>query len=777
MKPRKQPPPKSTLKQALLGLYGIVGVSISMFGPFKVPFAEAHAKEYWRHALAGIVLVILLFTAIISLALYLFDANYFKSQIVDYVKTQNQRDLTLEGDIKITFFPQLGLDSGKMTLSQRNSSKGFASIENARLYIAWWPLLHKQLQIERIALDGVHANMIRYKNGSTNFDDLLATDVSLGNIKFVIDSVKLINSSVNLEDETAGLFLALHDVNIETGKLTDSTPGDVTASFRLESSRPRIDTKVKLNSHVLFELKTNHFELANLEAEMEGEAAGINNLTLNFQGTINSYPALERLTFDKFSATAKGKLENRKLEAKLDIPRLQLNKNKLTGNTLSFNATLLQEEENLTVSIELPAFAMDDKKLQAENISANFDLFMAGRTLQGKLNSPLSIDLTAQQIQLPAIVSSFSATHPLLASKLNANVSGSLLANLSEQNVKLGLSAKIDDSNVTGSLELQDFTHPAYAFDLAANTLDLDRYLAADWARRFQDDALQFDFSALKELNLHGKLRSGEFKFAKLKTSNLVAEIKSDQSSLNIEPLNARLYGGEMLGSVSISANEIPEITFRQKLTGIQINALLSDIIPGEPKLTGKGNLTVDLNATGVNIGAMRKTLSGNISVKLARGSLAGINLTQALLAGKSQLGMKDEERTDPAKFAETTAFSEFKSSFDISEGKASNSDFLMKSPLFTCKGEGESTLESGQLNYRFSTTVAPGLKRSSNGELAELKGINIPMRVTGPYATPSFIIDFGNASGGNMTKLAKVNIAKTVSPVPVTAKPAGKRS
>ena len=372
MKPSKKPPSassgkqppapsSSSLKHALLGLYGIVGLSISTFGPFKVPFAEAHAKEYWRHALAGIVIVLVLIAALVSLALYMFDANYFKSQMVDYVKIHNQRDLTLEGDIKVTFFPQLGLDSGKMTLSQHNSSKGFASIENARLYIAWWPLLRKQLQIERVALDGVHANLIRYKNGSTNIDDLLTSEASLGDIKFEIDSIKLKNSSVNLQDEIAGLYLSMHDVNIETGKLTDSTPGTVSASFRLESAKPRIDTKVKLNSHVLFELKTNHYEFANFEGEMEGEAAGISSLALTFQGSVNSYPSTERLVIDKFSASAKGKLENRRLEAKLDIPKLQLAKNELTGNTLTFNASLLQEDENLTTTIELPAFVMKDK--------------------------------------------------------------------------------------------------------------------------------------------------------------------------------------------------------------------------------------------------------------------------------------------------------------------------------------------------------------------------------------------------------------------------------
>jgi AsmA protein len=786
MKPSKKPtsassgkqppaPSSSSLKHALLGLYGIVGLSISTFGGFKVPFAESHAKDYWRHAVAGIVILLVLIAAIVSLALYMFDANYFKSQMVDYVKTHNQRDLTLEGDIKVTFFPQLGLDSGKMSLSQRNSGKGFASIENARLYIAWWPLLRKQLQIERVVLDGVHANVIRYKNGSSNLDDLLTTDASLGDIKFEIDSIKVNNSSANLQDETAGILLTLHNLNIETGKLTDSTPGNVTANFRLESAKPRIDTKVKLNSHVLFELKTNHYEFANFEGEMEGEAGALSNLALTFQGTLNSYPAMERLVVDKFSASARGKLENRRLEAKLDIPKLQLVKNELTGNTLTFNASLLQEDENLTTTIELPAFVMKDKKLLADSISANVDLFRKGGTLQGTLSSPLNIDFAASQIQLPVIASNFSGTHPLLSSKLSANISGNMQANLSEQNVKLGFKTKIDDSNIAGSLGMQGFSHPAYTFDIGANTLDLDRYLAADWAKRFKDDALPFDFSGLKDLNLRGKLRSNEFKFAKLKTSNLLADIKADQATLLIEPLNARLYGGTASGSLSISAIETPQFTFRQKLTGVQINALLADIFPGEAKLAGKGNFSLDLNATGKNIGALRKGLNGNISLAIARGSLAGINLTDALVAGKDQLGIKDGERTEPAKFTEATPFAELKSSFDINQGKASNSEFLMKSPLFTSKGEGDITLESGQLNYRLNTTVAANLKRSSNGELAELKGISIPVRVTGPYATPSIMLDFANASGMKTPKPPREVQVKPAPTAAKTSKPAKK--
>jgi AsmA protein len=769
MKPSKKPPSPSSIKLALLGLYGITGVTISTFGGFKVPFAESHAKDYWRHALAGVVLLLALIAGIISLALYMFDANYFKSQMVDYVKTHNQRDLTLEGDIKVTFFPKLGLDSGKITLSQRNSSKGFASIENARLYIAWWPLLRKQLQIESVALDGVHANVIRYKNGSTDLDDLLATEGNLGDITFEVDSIKINNSSANLQDENAGIFLSLHNVNIETGKLTDSTPGNVTASFRLESAKPHIDTKVKLNSHIFFELKTDHYEFANVEAEMEGEVGPLTNLALSFQGTINSYPALQRLLIDKFSASAKGKLENRRLEAKLDIPKLQLDKNKLSGNSFALNASLLQDEENLTTTLQLPAFEMTDKKFQSETVTATVDLFKAGRTLQGKLSSPLSIDFESLQIQLPAIVSSLSGSHPVLSSKLTTSITGNMQAKLADQNIKLNLKAKIDDSNIVGSLGMQDFKHPAFTFDIGANTLDLDRYLATDWAKRLQDDALPFDFTALKDLNLRGKLRSNEFKFAKLKTSNLLAEIKADQATLLIEPLNARLYSGATSGSFSISVKETPKILFKQKLTGVQLNALLSDINPGEAKLAGKGNLTLDLGATGENMGSLRKSLNGNVSLTLARGSLAGINLADALVAEKDQIVLKNGERTESAKFTEVTPFSEIKSNFDIKDGKASSSDFLMKSPLFTSKGEGDIVIESGQLNYRFTTTVAANLKRSSNGDIAELKGISIPMRVTGPYTTPSITLDFANASGTMKPRPAKETQVK---PAAKTAKP-----
>ena len=206
------------VKNSALGLYGVIGLVISMFS-IKLPFAESFAKEHWKAGLAALLVIFLAIPAFVGLFLYLVDANRFKAEIVQFVKVQTQRDLVLEGDLKVTFFPKLGMDSGKASLSQRNSAKEFASINNARLYIAWWPLFKKQLVLERVEIDGMHANIARFKDGTTNYDDLLVRDETLSPVTFDIDGVRITNSAINWQDEIKWKRISLQDLHIETGRL------------------------------------------------------------------------------------------------------------------------------------------------------------------------------------------------------------------------------------------------------------------------------------------------------------------------------------------------------------------------------------------------------------------------------------------------------------------------------------------------------------------------------------------------------------------------------
>jgi AsmA protein len=766
------------IKNSALGLFGITGVLVSFFG-IKVPFAESFAKEHWRSGLAALLLIILMIPAAIGLFFYLVDANRFKTEIVQFVKTHTQRDLVLQGDIKLTVFPKLGLDSGKMSLSERNSAKEFAAINNARLYIAWLPLLKKQLVLERVEIDGIRANLTRFKDSTTNFDDLLIRNETLSPATLDIDGVRITNSAINWQDEIKWKRVALQDVQIETGRLADMVPSNLKASFHLNSEMAHSDSSIELKSRLFYDIKAGRYEFADIEGKLEGTAAGFSNLDLNFKGSLDSNSAQELLLAENFVVTATGNYGQRSIDAKLGVPKLQFAKGSLSGSQVTLDATLSQFDEKWTTAVQMPAFEFANKVLKTESLSADFDFKGDGRTLQGKLSSAASVDFeTAPKLQFSAIALNFSATHPMLSGELTASATGSMQADFAEQNANLDLKAKIDDSEINGKLAVKDFNHPAYTFELNTNLIDLDRYVAAGWIKRYQDDAMQLDLGGIKSLTLSGRLRANEFKAAKLKATRLAADIKIEQSALMITPLTAKLYGGTLTGSLSVAAQGVPQITLRQNLRGFQVNALLADTA-GAGKLAGKGDVALDLNAEGGSIGALRKTLNGSATLALARGSLAGIDLRRALIEGKDDLGNKSEARVHEAKFSERTDFSELKVVFNITEGRSHGNSFDMRSPLFRIAGEGDWALDSGNINYQLAATVASALKRRSAGELAELKGVAVPVRVSGTLTSPSIALDFAAASGGVVTKRIAAKAAKQAAAAlpPKHAAPAKKRT
>lgn len=772
------------IKYALLGLAGVIGMLVSMFGPVKVPFAEVLAKTYYRYALGAVLFIFLLILAAAGLFIVAFDANNFKSEIIQFVKARTQRDLVIEGSIKVTFFPRLGLDSGRATLSQRNSAKEFASVNNARFYIAWFPLFKRQLVFDHMEIDGVHANVVRLRDGTTNFDDLLISDEHLSPLTFDIDGVRITGSSINWQDELESQRLSLHDLQLETGRLANAAPSNLTASFRLDSERARLSARVQLKSRLFFDRKAGRYEFANIEGKLEGGAGPVSNLALDFKSSLDTYPAQGSLTAEEILVSGTGKLGQRDLAVKLALPSLKINNNTYSGEQLELDASLSQPNEISSLTLQLPAFEAANRIFSAAKLSADFDFKGDARMLHARLTSPLSINFeTAPKFQLGGYALALTGKHPVLSGEVSANVTGNMNVDYAAQNAKLDLVALMDDNKITGAVSLKDFDHPAYTFEISASQLDMDRYIAADWIRRFRDDATPFAPTGLKDVTLHGNLRAGEINMAKIKASKLTAGIKVEQSTLTIAPLAAKLYGGALSGSISVAMQGTPQITVKQDLKGFQISSLLADTASVD-RLAGKGDFALDISATGDSVGALRKSLTGRASLVLSRGSLTGIDLRAAMLEGKSDLGTTNTARIRETKFIEKTGFSVLHATFNFKDGSAIGNSFEMKSPLFQTTGEGDIAFDSGDISYRLDTTVSSTINRRTAGELAEFKGITVPIRVSGPYATPSIALDFGSASGGNVALLraaiaAKAAATAQTSPAKAmtqTSKPAVKR-
>ena len=766
------PAPQSSLKLVLLGWYGIVGLTLSYVLPFRFPFAEGYAKDHWRHALGSLLVALGVFAALLGSALYLLDANDFKSQIVDYVREHKQRELVLEGDLDLNFFPRLGLDTGRMSLSQRHSSRKFASVENARLYIAWWPLLRRQLQVERIVLDGLHANVERQADGSTNFDDLLAAAGQLHNVHFEVDKIRVLDSSLHYQDAAAGLAFTLHDLELETGRLADGSAGHVRSSFRLESSAPRIDARVRLGGHLLYDHAAQRLALADLEATAQGEAGPWTELALELKGALALRPALQQLTLEQFSLTAQGRLDAQALQARLDGTRLQIERSQWQARGWQFSGSLSQPDETLAARMTLPLLEADVKAWHSERVQAGLRYTSGAGVLEGEFSSPLQYERASRTLLLSSLQGQWNARHPLLASPLRADASARLQAELPQaaaQRLRLDFSTRLDDTELSGHVQLQDLRAPDWRFDLSAGALDLDRHLITHWPQWLQDEYEPFDLSALQALNLRGRLRGDALTLGQVRLEKVEAELRSEPGALSIEPLAAQLYGGTLQGGLRLATGDTPRLALQGQLAGVQLQPLQAAAWPGEAVLGGQASLAFDVQATGHTVAELRQELRGSASVALTQGTLAGLDVAEGLLAAREQIGLAGAVHADTVRLSEQTPYTELRATLAIGQDAVRSTDVLLRSPQLALRGEATLALDSGALQAQLATTVAPGLRRATAGELAELAGLSVPLQLSLTPGAATLRYEVGAASGAPVAKLARANQAR-IDAAPVAA-------
>ena len=101
-----------------------------------------------------LVLVVIVVGGVL-VATNLIDPNDYKPQISKLVEQKTGRQLSLEGDLQLTFFPWVGVETGKVALS---NAPGFGEqpmieMDNAGIKVNWMPLLKKQVEVDTVVLD------------------------------------------------------------------------------------------------------------------------------------------------------------------------------------------------------------------------------------------------------------------------------------------------------------------------------------------------------------------------------------------------------------------------------------------------------------------------------------------------------------------------------------------------------------------------------------------------------------------------------------------------
>jgi len=163
--------------------------------------------------------------------------------------------------------------------------------------------------------------------------------------------------------------------------------------------------------------------------------------------------------------------------------------------------------------------------------------------------------------------------------------------------------------------------------------------------------------------------------------------------------------------------------------------------------LEGKGDVAADVTSQGSTVSELKKALAGTAALKLADGALKGIDIAGSIRKAKARLGALRGEQAQAADHGQRTDFSELTATFKIANGVARNNDLDMKSPLLRVAGEGEINIGADSLNYLVRATIVGTTKGQGGRDVDELHGVTVPVRVSGPLASPSYKLDFGKAA------------------------------
>jgi len=668
-----------------------------------------------KFTLVSALSLVMLIAVIISGIFLFVDPNEYKAEITNAVHEATGRQLTITGDIELSIYPWLGLSLGAAQLS---NAKGFgdtpfASVENIDIKVKLLPLFQQHVEMQKIRLHGLRASLAKNKEGVSNWDDLAAPTATdkkpvtktpktsttpettepaqaIGALgALAIDGLELENARLEWNDQQANQHIVISKLTLRTGPLALPAPIDLSLSLDVKMNNPEMDGHVDFSGQIAFNLETQLYHANNLDLTVKATGAGL---------PISPFDA-------RLLANIKADLK----QQHIDISTLKLNTlgTSITGQV---KITGLDESPDASGSISIANFS-------PRNLTKTLDISLPDTSDATVLNNV----------------------------KLDLDFSGDM------NGVKLNkLSVVLDDTQLTGTASVKNFAAPAIRFDINIDDIDLDRYLppatevpsastppspgAATAA------ATQLPLEPLRALNLEGNFRLDKLKITGARSSDISLRVHAKEGLITLNPIKANLYKGHYKGNITLDVRkDTPKFSFNEALNGVNVGPLLKDTL-GKELVSGTANASAQLTATGAELDVIKKTLNGKAKFSFKDGAVKGVNIGQMIREANARLNKKPA----PPKTTNETDFAEMSGSVTVTNGIVRNNDLVMKSPLLRIHGKGSVDLPREKIKYLVNTSIVKSNKGQSGKELANLKSLTIPIKVTGTFDKPKYSLDLG---------------------------------
>ena len=638
--------------------------------------------------ITGIVVGILVLVVILlAVALPLiFNPNSFKDDIARLVKQRTGRELVIQGDIKLSLFPWLGMQIGPMELSnaQGFGAVPFASINETDVHVRFWPLLHHEVDVGEIKLNGLNLDLEQDADGHDNWHDIsehLSRAPAQGgeeeagrNVDLSVAGVSITDSQVRWTDAQKHQQYTISDFTLKLGAFAPAKPLAVESGFDFTGTNPAVQGHLDFTGTATADLEHRLFSAddAKLDLQAQGDAVP--------GGQLKASLHWQHLAYNQQQAS-------------------------LAVNGMDAGA--------YGMSLHLEAQGKDIGKAASFTGSAKLARFSPRDALK-TLGHPSLTD-TRDATAFSSAAGSFGFVVDASSAALSS------------------VDFSLDDTHLTGDLTVKDFKTRAVSFNLNIDKLDVDRYLppqqlgTPDRPREEIDlDKVGVPLRTLRVLTLDGHLHVGNLTLLGAKAGNLDMTVASAGGLMTLKPFTATLYGGSVEADLVVDARdangEDPVVSEDFTIKGLQVDGLGQDLFKAV-KLTGSLDATGSLRGQGRLIGELRRTVNGKLGFEVKGGAVEGVNVWDAIAREYA----RQQGQPAPAAAVPRTEFTDMRGSASVSRGMMSNRDFTAALAGLSLSGAGKLDLTDLTLDYQLKGRVtgsAPGA--------AGLKGSVVPLHVSG---------------------------------------------
>ncbi|HKR35274.1 MAG TPA: AsmA family protein [Steroidobacteraceae bacterium] len=691
---------------------------------------------YVAAGLIGLIVIALVLVVVFV------DPNDYRDDIEKMVEQKTGRELTLSGDLKLSVFPWIALETGPASLgdAQGFGPEPFVSIKEAHVGVRLLPLLRGKVEVGSVRLDGARIRLITDESGRDNWADLgksetpQAPQPASGATEIpTIAGLEISDAAVVMENRKEKSRREVRDFHLKTGRLASGETFPLALDFVLDQDRALI-VKVRLAADVTADLERNTHRLAEPKID----------LTVSGQG----YPA------DGVPVEVRAK----SLDADIGKELYRLD-----GLAIK---TTWKSDGLPAAGVPVALSAKDcNVNLASQTLElAGLDADAAGAHVTGSLTGVEILDAPALQGSLKLDPISLREWLPKLGIAAPKTADANVLKQLSfTGNVKLTKSTaevgdivlKLDDTTLRGMLGVADFAAKALRFDLNVDRINADRYLPPSEKAAAKDakaPPTEIPVDLLRKLNARGQLSIGEAIFAGMTFTKLRLGVNAREGKVRFFPSEASMYGGQYHGDVGIDATgKVARVTLNEHVSGVNFAPLFKDLFETQ-RVSGKGSANIKLAGEGRTSDDLMKTLDGTVDFNVADGALEGADLWYEIRRARAVL----KQQAVPARDSgpPRTPFSALTGTGTMNDGVLKNNDLNVAMQYLKVTGQGTVDLPRNSLDYRLVTSVLKIPREGADTEqMQDMVDAQIPVKVSGSLSDPKVRPDVENYLKGEVKK------------------------